>query len=82
MTEKEWIELREWAKTKKYIVVEYDQQDGDSEDEYPLVVEDNYICHNGLIFEKDGSIWLEYYQDIVAENRTAKQIKAIIENLL
>ena len=82
MTDKEWKELCDWAKQQKYEVKEFDINDGYNIEEEHLLVEDNYINFRELTFEKDGTIFMNYYQDVICENRTYEQIKAIITNLL
>ena len=68
MTDKEWKELCEWAKNRSN----------------KLTVSDDYITfsddYGELVFDKFGSIFSG--SSIITFCRTAKQIKAIIENLL
>ena len=70
MTDKEWKELCKWVKSLKNRNV--------------YVIKNEWIsvgnCFEGnLGFFKDGMI---YGEGVIAENRTAKQMKEIIKNLL
>lgn len=68
MTDKEWKELCDWAESLK-------------NDKIEVIV--NIVIDTGtegLIITQSGDI--RTLTDDIAYNRTAKQIKAIIENLL
>ena len=84
MTDKEWKELCDWAEKLDYdrIEVEYNKI-LDERTIYIKSVDESYLYgHNkvGLVINQDGSI--SNGRVYIAENRTAKQIKAIIKNLV
>lgn len=78
MTDKEFKELCEWAKTlnnENVYVAKYEKNSDKTE-----WISVGNCWFESLKFYKDGKIYGE--EDIISENRTAKQMKAIIENLL
>ena len=88
MTKKEWNKLCEWAKklncdrVEVECDVEYDA-DIDTLDErviYVNSVNNHFGYKTGLIIEQDGGIFSGKL--CISENRPAKQIKAILKNLL
>lgn len=81
MTDKEWKELCDWVKSLNSDKVCLDTYDID-EDVFSFIKvrTDDFGCE-GIDIEKDGRITF-CYGGFIAKNRTAKQIKAIITNLL
>lgn len=79
MTDKEWKELCDWADNNKFQVLHI----GDRSNIYVEI--DN---NRRFVIYNSGAIFMEFkYIDtsmdiFITRNRTVKQIKAIIENLL
>lgn len=81
MTDKEWKSLCGWAEKLDRIEIEYNKI-LDERTLYIQSVSDSYLYGRkvGLEISQDGSIYNG--RVYIAENRTPKQIKSIIENLL
>lgn len=74
MTDKEWKELWNYAEKRNVLVrvLNYNIKDCDKE----------CFVVGGCFFCKNGNIECSCCSDILADNRTPAQMKAIIENLL
>ena len=78
MTDKEWNEIKQLIKDNFYhspIIQDYNDKDTFTNEEVDVI----YLGFLG--FHKNGDITSDLSYTIIAENRTKKQIEAIIKNL-
>ena len=68
MTDKEWTELCDWVRTLEKMAF--------------VCIDKDRIIVESLEFTKYGNIECNYGEYCLVENRSAKQIKSIIKNLI